>query len=94
MLTPKFMTEESWNGHGDVDIWFVDNTSADLRDRVCSELNEMIPRLHMHARSVYHVEQLVDRIFLNMRKNNNLRRNARTKQWAWAEEILGVTRVA
>lgn len=81
MLTPRFIAEESWNGSGDVDIWFLDSTSDDLRSRVGRELNELIPKLHKHARSIYHVEKLVDHILLDMRKTSNLRRNARTKQW-------------
>lgn len=87
MLTPRIHAVESWCGSGDIDIWFLDNTSPDLRDRVSRELNELIPTLHEHARSIYHVEELVDHILLNMRKSSNLRINQKTKQWVWAEEV-------
>lgn len=87
MLIPRFRAEESWDDSGNVDIWFQDNTSQDLIDRVCSELNEMIPRLHKHAKSIYHVEKLVDHILLNMCKTSNLRRNTKTNQWVWIEEV-------
>ena len=86
MLVPRFRAEESWDGNGDVDIWFQDGTSQDLRDRVCSELNEMIPRLHKYAKSVYHVERLVGHIFSNMSRMGNLQVNKNTKQWVWVEE--------
>ena len=87
MLIPRYMAEENWNGSGDVDIWFLDGTSDDLQNRVLRELNESILGLHKHARSVYHIEGLVDNILLGMRKTSNLRRNTRTKQWVWAEEV-------
>lgn len=69
---PRFRAEEDWGGKGNIDIWFED-ASQDLRDRVGRELAEMIPRLHKHARSTYHVEELVGHIFHKMSRAGNLR---------------------
>lgn len=87
MLVPKFKSEESWGGNGNVDIWFMDNTSHDLRERVFSEINDVIPKLHKHQRTVYHMDRIVNNIFLNMSRKGNLRRNRKNKQWVWAEEV-------
>ena len=87
MLGPRFRAIETWDNSGDIDIWFVDHTSQDLRDRVCRELNDMIPRLHKHAKSIYHVEGLVWHIFHKMSSSGNLRVNNRTRQWVWVEEV-------
>ena len=91
MLAPRFRVEESWDGCGDVYIWF-DDASLDLRERVCAKLNEMIPRLHKHAKSIYHVDELIGYIFYKMSGSGNLQINSKTKQWVWAEQSQNIQR--
>lgn len=82
---PRFYVTESWDNSGDVDVWFDDDTSQDLRNRVGQELNEMIPRLHPYAKSVYHVEALVDYIFYNMLCQGHLQKGSGTDHWIWSK---------
>ncbi|KKL94011.1 hypothetical protein LCGC14_1868970 [marine sediment metagenome] len=82
---PKFRLEEAWDDSGDVDIYFDEPTSDDLRERVGNELRYFVPQLKTEERSIYHLEKIVGGIFDKMSKSGNLM--VRNKRWVWAEEV-------
>lgn len=82
---PKFRLEEAWDDSGDVDIYFNEPTSNDLRERIGSELKYFVPQLQEDERTIYHLEKIVGGIFDKMSKNGNL--IVRNKRWVWAEEV-------
>lgn len=82
---PKFIAQESWDNSGDIDVWFMEDMTADLKDRVNRELDDLVGRLPDGAKSVYHVEELVKYIFVSMNKKGNLR--LRNNRWSWVEEV-------
>ena len=87
MLTegPRFRLEESWDESGDVELYFWDPTSDDLRERVGRELSYFVPQLRAEERTLYHLEKIIGGIFTKMSNSGNLRRNS--KRWVWAEEV-------
>jgi hypothetical protein len=82
---PRFRVEENWDESGDVDIYFDEATSDDLRERVANELRYFVPQLRTEERTLYHLERIVGGIFDKMSNNGNLM--VRNRRWVWAEEV-------
>jgi len=84
---PRFDVVEEWDESGDVSVYFRDKVSSDLQDRVGRELSFIVPKLEPYQKTVYHVENIVNRIFANMHCKGNLRLTCDRNQWVWAEEV-------
>ncbi len=87
MLMPRFMAQESWDNSGNIEIWFIDNMTQDLKDKVNSELTSIIDSTPNDEKSIYHIEILIKSIFKRMYENGNLRISEKHKRWVWVEEV-------
>ena len=84
MLTPRYKVEEDWNNTGDVTVYFYDATQR-LSDQVDRELRQFVPQLSKEQRTIYHLETIMDGIFVKMYSSGKIKFN--NKRWQLAEEV-------
>lgn len=84
---PRFKVVEEWDNSGNVSVYFEDQVSKDLQDRLDRELTEIIVGFSDYQKTIYHLEGAVNYVFAKMLAQGNLRLNSERMQWVWAEEV-------
>jgi len=83
-MLPKFRIDRVW-GSEDIDVFFEDNITPALYDRVKSELRGKIRKLSRDERTIYHLERVVNGVFSTIAVKGNL--GKRKDGWTLIEVI-------